>query len=196
MATSSPVTDHLLEYLHEDPVSGPLANPATMLQQGERAQAWLLSTYLPAWLEIIGGLPGAGYPRAFVRGHRLGRIANEAKALAFERTRTELVFFLESLQHLLRSVCAEVNRPDERSMQWGVWAREVPMSIVYGFTESEILDPVICEALAPCASYAAFLVSMIVADEGTAEEIEERMFEVLPRELLELVNQTPAAPEA
>jgi hypothetical protein len=192
----SPVTNHLLEYLHEDPVPGPLANPATMLQQGERAQAWLLGSYLPAWLEIIGGLPDAGYPRAFVRGRRLQRIAREAEAFRDERTKTELVFFLESLQHLLRGACADVNKPDERSMQWGVWAREVPMAIVYGFAETGILDPVVCEALAPCSSYAAFLVSMIVEDEGVAEEIEERMFEVLPRELLDLVAQTPAAPEA
>lgn len=193
----NPVTTHLLDYLQEEPPSGaPAVNHTTMLQQGERAQSWLIETYLKAWLEIIGGLRDAGYPKAFVRGNRLKRLANEVTGLGVERSKTDLVFFLEGLQFLLRSVCAEINAPAERSMQWGIWARDVAMAVALGFEESEILDPVVCEAIAPCVMYAAFLVGMVVEDDGTCDEIEVRMFEQLPRELLALIRETPNAPEA
>ncbi len=194
--TTSPLTEHLLEYLNEGPSGAPAANLATVLHQGERAQQWLLSSYLAAWLEVIGDLPKAGYPRAFSRGRRLQRIAQEAAELAGERTNTEWIFFLESLTFLLRGACADVNKPDERAMQWGLWARDVPMAVVCGFGDTKILDATICDAVAPAAMYAAFLVGMIVEDQGVSEEIEQRMFEDLPRELLTLLRDTPVAPEA
>lgn len=196
--TTSPLTEHLHEYLHEEPSAAPAANLATVLKQGERAQDFLWEKYLGAWLDVIGGLPQAGYSRANRKGfaQRLERLGKTAAELREERTKTEAVFFLESLRFLLSGACAEVNRADERSMQWGLWARDVPMSIAYGFSESAVLDPLICEGIAPCCMYAAYLTSMIVEDEGVAEEIEYRFFEQLPRELLTLVRETPAAPEA
>jgi len=195
----SAITESLLEYLGEEERAPlPIANPATVLLQGERAQAWLLEKYLHAWLGIIGGLPTAGYPRAKSLGvaMRLNSLGSEAAELHRPRSRLDTLFMLEGLLVVLRSVCASVNRPDERSMQWGIWARDVPMSVAYGFTESEILDPVICEGVATCCMYSAYLVSMVVADEGVAEEVADRMFERLPRELLGLLRDTPAAPEA
>ena len=194
----SPLVSHLVEYLHEDAAPGQLANPATVLSQGERAQRWLLETYLGTWLDTIGGLPGCDYPRARSVGIavRLRQLGREKEQLGIPRTNTEAVFYLESLHHFLRRACADINHVDERAMQWGVWARDVAMSVVCGFAETGLLDPVVCESAVPCCMYAGCLVSMVVEDQGTAEEIEERMFEGLPRELLGLLKGTPAAPEA
>lgn len=195
---TSPITAQLSEYLNEQPMAEGPINPATLLVQGQRAETWLVERYLCKWLEILGGLPDCDYPRArpVTTAVRLRQLGREGEYLKRERTRAELLFYLESLQHILRSTCSDINRPDERAMQWGLWARDVAISVACGFTETELLDTVICESVGPCCMYAAFLASMVVEDSGTVEEIEELMFEGLPRELLAALTGIPAAPEA
>lgn len=190
------LSSHLAEYLHDD-TSAAAANPATLLMQAERAQQWLIDVYLTEWLQLVGELPASRAKSSSVAMRlRLRILGREAAQLAKPRDKAELVFYLESLHTILRSAAREIGAPDSRAMQWGVWGRDIPMAMAYAFGDSSVLDPVICEGIAPCCMYAAFVVSVGLEDPAAADEIEERMFERRPRELLALIQQTPAAPEA
>jgi hypothetical protein len=192
---SSPLTNHLLEFLGEPPMPGSVANPTTLLRQGQAAQEWLLSHYLTSWLELIGGLVEAGYPKATAFRSQLR--ANARLAEYIDADNSNQVFCLESIRASLQSTLRMMGGyPSERDMQWGVWARDVPMSIAYAFDESEFMDAVVCESIAPCCMYAAFLVSHVVEDAGVAEEIASAMFEQKPRALVEILRSLPTAPEA
>ena len=189
------ISRHLADYLSDEQHSA-APNPATVLEQGERAQAWLLEQYLGGWLQLIGALPDAGYPRARRSQVILRQLGREAERISPGRPTSEQIFYLEALCRLLRGACQSINRVDDRGMQWGIWARDVVLSIAEGFADSQLLDGVVCESIAPCCMYAALLTSMVVEDSGTADEINGRMFETLPRELLGIIRATPAAPEA
>lgn len=193
--SASPITESLADYFNEHPASYS-ANPATMLRQAEAAQAWLLCTYLGSWLKLLASMPAAGYPIAKEHVLRLERLGGELPELDKPRNVPDMLFYLAALEGVLRGLCASVNEPEEIPMQWAIWARDVPMAIAHGFSESELLDPVIVEGIAPCCMYAALLTGMIVTDDGVFEEIEQRMFEELPRELIELVRNIPDAAEA
>jgi len=198
MDTSSPLEYHLLDYLGEDPfvVKDP-KNLTTLLRHGQIAQEWLVKEYLGAWLELVGGVVEASYPLALRHRVLLRSLARYAEHLDPSLPTVEQVSFLTSLQLgiqgalRLMSVC-----PSERDMQWGLWGRDVPMAIAYGCTDSEVVSPIVCEAVSQCCMYAALLVSQCVTDDGVAEEIVSRMFEAKPRTLLELLRATPDAPEA
>jgi len=190
----SPILANLTEYLHDPDSSARPSNPATVVAQGERAQRWLLDVYLFSWLELLAQLPAAGYRRARPR-LRFERLRNEAATLKDARDADEWIFYLTSLQSLLRRLASEVNVPDERSMQWGIWARDIPMAVADGFEEIT-LDGSISDGIAAACMYAAFLAGMVIEDSGTAEEVSFAMFEQLPRQLLQIVKEVPLAPEA
>jgi len=194
---TSPLTNNLLDFLGEEPVFGTDPNPAKLLQQGQVAQAWLLETYLAAWLELIGGLVDCEYPIALAFRPSLRAIARLAELIDPGLSLPEQIEQLTSMQTYLKSTLKMMNTvPREREFQWGIWARDVPMSIAYGFEEVEFLDPLVCRDIAPVCMYAAFLVSLVVTDSGVAEEISSKMFGELPRQLVELLRSLPAVPEA
>jgi len=192
----TPLTDHLLEYLCEEYHLTVAYSLTTLMHEGQVAQEWLLTKYLAAWLNLIGGCVDAGYPLALRHGRALRAIQKLELQIDAARDVSDQVFFLRGVEDSIKGVARFCGVPDERSMQWGVWGRDVPIAMAYGFSETEVLSPLICEGIAPCCMYAAFLVSLVVTDEGTAEEIADRMFEVMPRELLDLLQRLPAAPEA
>jgi len=197
MEDPSPITSGLLEFLGEPPASGSAPNATTLIRQAEVAQDWLFQVYLGAWLDLIGGLVEAGYPLAGAFRPSLRALSRLSERLTPDLALTEQVMLLQSVQHHLRSTLKLMGLyPEERGLQWGIWARDVPMAIAYGFDDTEFLDALICKDIAPCVMYAALLVSEIVTDEGVAEEIECKMFEAMPRSLVELLRSVPAAPEA
>jgi len=197
MDTSSPVINHLLDFLGESPLQAPDPNPTTLLRHGQVAQEWMLKCYLHSWLELIESLVQCDYPEA--RAHRLmfRAVAGLREDIdpAFDPQR-QSVFLHSVTTHLQSTARAVGGYPDERSLQWGIWARDIPLSVVYGFEETSFMDSSTCQDIAPPCMYAAFLVSQVVTDEGAAEEIEETMFEVLPRALVTLLRSLPDAPEA
>lgn len=178
-------------------MAGPAINPATLMCQAQVAQDWLFQVYLGAWLDLIGGLVDAGYPLAGAFRPSLRAIGRLTEQLTPDLPVAEQVMLLASVQHHLRSTLRLMGLyPEERGLQWGIWARDVPMAIAYGFDETDFLDALICKDVAPCVMYAALLVSEVVTDTGVAEEIEATMFGELPRSLIELLRSVPAAPEA
>lgn len=189
--------NHLLDYLDEPLTTGSDPNPTTLLRQGQVAQEWLLQTYLDTWLVLIGGLVECGYPLAQGFRPALRAIARMTEQLDCDLPAAQQLFRLHNIETHLRStikrMCADVAH---RDLQWGIWSRDVPSAIAYGFDEVDFLDPLVCRAIAQCTMYAAFLVSQVVTDEGVAEEIEAEMFGVMPRRLIELLSATPSAPEA
>jgi hypothetical protein len=194
---TSPLINNLLDYLGEEPIVGSDPNMTTLLRHGQAAQEWLLTQYLGSWLELVGGLVGCGYPLALAHRPMMHALSRLGEKLNPALSVTDQVFFLGSVHDHLQSILRRMNGfPDERSMQWGIWARDVPMAIVYGFSETSFLNPLICEGIVPCCMYAALLVSQVVTDDGVAEEIEDKMFEAKPRALAELLRELPAAPEA
>ncbi len=197
MEDTSPLTNSLLEFLGEPPVLGPDTNPTTLMRQAEEAQRWLYKIYLGSWLELVGSVVEAGYPLARSHQSSLRAISRLEEQLDPLSHASHQVVFLHSVQTYLRSALKHMDiYPEERGLQWGIWARDVPMAIAHGFDETDFLDALICKDIAPCVMYAALLVSEVVTDEGTAEEIAETMFEELPRLLIELLRAVPAAPEA
>ncbi len=196
MKTSSALVNGLLDYLGEEPSLAPDRNMATLHHQGQRAQWWLVSNYLASWLALIGDLTDREYPvakRFRVQLRALARLSTYLDPSDPESNQiTELRSIEANLQSTLRVMAGY---PSERDMQWGIWARDVPMSIAHALAETEFLDPLICEGIAPCCMYAAFLVSRVV-DDGAAKEISSRMFEEKPRELIELMDSVPVSPEA
>lgn len=196
METSSPIENNLLDYLGEEPVMGREPNLTTVLRQGQIAQEWLLTAYLGAWLQLIGGLVKCDYPLAMGRAEAFLAVARLEQQIDPGLSAIDQVFFLENTQTYIKLLAKNTGVPSTRSMQWGIWARDVAVAITAGFVESDILNPVICEALTPCCQYAAFVVSQVVTDDGVAEEISAKMFEALPRVLLNIIQRTPAAPEA
>ena len=193
---SASLSNHLLEYLGEEPVVPQNSNPTTLLRHGQIAQEWLLKSYLGAWIELIGGLVDCDYQVARANARVFKAVALQAKRIDPGLTNTEQIFFLGGLQAALQHAARSCGVATERSMQWGVWARDVPMAIAHGFSDTDFLNPVICEGIAPCSMYAAFLVSQTVTDTGVSEEIASKMFEELPRVLLDVLQRVPAAPEA
>lgn len=198
MHTHSPLEYHLLEYLGEDPfaVQNP-KNPTTLLRHGQIAQEWLIKAYLGAWLELIGGLVDASYPLALRYRAQFRALARLGERLDPSLPPAEQVSFLMGAQHHLQSTLRSMAEcPSERDMQWGLWGRDIPVAIAFGFTDTEILSPLVCESIGQCCMYAALLVSQVVTDDGVAEEIVGQMFEAKPRALLELLKTIPDAPEA
>lgn len=198
MQTQSPLEYHLLEYLGEDPFTAQdPKNLTTLLRHGQIAQEWLIREYLGAWLELIGGLVDASYPLALRNRVRFRALARLAEQLDPALPPAEQVSFLHSTQTHLQSTLRSMSIcPSERDMQWGLWSRDIPVAIAFGFTETEILSPLVCEGVGQVCMYAALLVSQVVTDDGVAEEIVGRMFESKPRALLELLRGVPDAPEA
>ncbi len=192
----TPLADHLLDYLDEDPAPVVAYNLTTLMRQGQVAQEWLLTEYLGTWLDLLGGLVTCGYPLAVKYAGALRAIGALKGQLDASKDVAEQVFFLKGCEDSIRGVARFCGVASERSMQFGVWARDIPIALAYGFSETDILSPLICEGIAPVCMYAAFLVSQVVTDEGVAEEVSDRMFETLPRELLTLLSSLPAAPEA
>lgn len=196
MESSSPLANHLLDYLGEGPIIGRYANCTTVLRQGQLAQDWLLTTYLGAWLELLRGLVECRYPLAEARPVAFLAVSRLQQQLDPGLSATDQIFFLENTQTHIKLLAKNTGVASERSMQWGVWGRDIPIAIATGFIESDILNPVICEGIAPCCMYAAFVASQVVTDDGVAEEIGAKMFEEMPRALLDIIQRTPAAPEA
>jgi len=197
MEDPSPLTSGLLEILGEPPMAGLAPNPTTLIRQAEVAQDWLFQVYLGSWLQLVGGLVEAGYPLAKSFRGPLRAIGRLTDRLVPDLDLAEQVVLLQSVQHHLRSTLRLMGLyPEERGLQWGIWARDVPMAIAYGFDETEFLDALICKDVAPCVMYAALLVSEVVTDDGVAEEIVESMFGEMPRSLVELIRGVRAAPEA
>lgn len=197
METHSPIINSLLDYLDEPPVLGSDPNMTTLLRQGQAAQEWLLTHYLASWLELVGGIVDCDYPLARPFRVQLRALARLAEHLDAGHSDSEQIMHLTSVEAMLKSTLRSMNgSPSERDMQWGLWARDVPMSIAYAFSETTFLNPMICEGIAPCCMFAAFLVSMVVTDDGVAEEIEERMFGEKPRVLVDLMRSIPDSPEA
>ncbi len=196
METPSPLINGLLDYLGEEPMLGS-PNMTTLLRQGQVAQEWLVTNYLASWLELIGGLVDCEYPlakRFRVQYRALARLTQYLDPRDAESNQiVELRSVEANLQSTLRVMAGH---PSERGMQWGIWARDVPMSIAHAFSDTAFLNPLICEGIAPCCMYAAFLVSQVVTDDGVAEEIAEKMFEEKPRALIEIMRSLPTAPEA
>src|SRR5882672_6165728 len=186
---ASPLTNNLLELLGEPPHPGSPVNPTTLLAQARAAEQWLLTSYLGPWLTLIGGLVDCEYPLggAFrVPLRAIGRLQEQLDPLS---PVDEQVLLLVSIQSYLKSTLKMMGGSIEhRDMQWGLWARDVPMAIAYGFDETEFLDTLICCDIAQCCMYAAFLVSQVVTDDGVAEEIEGEMFGEKPRRLIELLT--------
>ena len=197
MEDPSPLTNNLLEFLGEPPVTGSAPNATTLMRQAEAAEKWLYKIYLGSWLTLIGSLVDAEYPLALsfrVQLRALSRLEEQLDPLS---PPVNQVVLLQSVQTHLRSTLKRMNLyPEERGLQWGIWARDVPMAVASGFDETEFLDAHICKDIAPCVMYAALLVSEVVTDDGVAEEIEATMFGELPRSLIELLRGVPSAPEA
>lgn len=192
----SALTNNLLDFLGEPPVDAE-TNLTTVLRHGVVAQEWLLKTYLKDWLVLLGATVDAEYDLAKAHRVTIRALARFSERIDPALTPLEQIQFLNSIETHLKSLLRHISGyPQERDLQWGIWSRDVPMHIAYGFSEAQILDPVICECIAPVCMLLAFLVSQIVSDSGVAEEIEETMFGKLPRQLLELIRQLPEAPEA
>lgn len=197
MDTPSPIINGLLDYLGEEPALGSDPNMTTLLRQGQAAQEWLLSNYLAAWLELIGGIVDCDYPLAKARRVQLRALSRLSEYLDANQPESQLIVELHNTEAMLQSTLRNMGGfPAERDMQWGIWARDVPMSIAYAFNDTTFLNPVICEGIAPCCMYAAFLVSQVVTDDGVAEEIADKMFEEKPRALIEIMRSIPDSPEA
>lgn len=197
MDSPSPIIDNILDYLGEPPAGGSGANMTTLLRQGQAAQEWLLTHYLPSWLELIGGLVDCDYPLARAHRVQLRALGNQADCIAACASEAEQVVLLYGVESLLRSNLRHMHvSPRERDLQWGLWARDVPMSIAHAFTESEFMNPLICEGIAPVCMLSAFLVSQVVTDDGVAETISHKMFEEKPRALIDIVRGIPSSPEA
>ncbi len=197
METPSPIINGLLDYLGEEPMRDSDPNRTTLLRQAQVAEAWLLSNYLAAWLELIGGLVDCDYPLARAYRVQLRALSRLAGHIDINGPTSSQIVALNSVESMLQSTLRSMGVcPSERDMQWGIWARDVPMSIAYGFSETTFLNSFICEGIAPCCMYAAFLVSQIVTDDGVAEEISGKMFEAKPRALIEIMRSIPDAPEA
>ncbi len=198
MDTASPLEYHLLDYLGEDPFAPTKdKNFTTLLRHGQVAQEWLIKAYLGAWLELVGGLVDCEYPLAMRHRVQLRAISRLAEQLDPGLTPAEQVSFLVSVQTYLQSVLRRMAVcPSDRDMQWGIWGKDVPTAIAYGFGDTGILSPLVCESIAQCTMYAALCVSQCVTDDGVAEEIITQMFEAKPRALLELLRAVPDAPEA
>lgn len=197
METNSPLINELLEFLGESPTKGSDPNMTTLLRQGQAAQQWLLTHYLPSWLELIGSLVDCEYPQARAHRVQLRALSRMSEHLDAKNADANQIMMLHSIETLLQSTLRTMNRaPAERDLQWGLWGRDVPLSIVHGFRETDFMNPMLCEGIAPCCMYAAFLVSQVVTDHGVADEIASKMFEQKPRQLIEIMREIPAAPEA
>lgn len=197
MGTNSPIINSLLDFLGENPVLGSDPNMTTLLRQGQIAQGWLVSNYLAAWLELIGGTIDCDYPLANAHRVQLRALSRMAEQISADSSDSQQIFGLHGIESMLKSTLRNMGGyPDERDLQWGIWARDVPMSIAYAFSETTFLNPLICEGIAPCCMYAAFLVSQVVTDDGVADEIAEKMFEQKPRALIEIMRSVPDSPEA
>lgn len=196
MNLPSTIINNILDCLGETPTMAEV-NMTTLLRQGHTAQQWLLTHYLPSWLELIGGLVGCDYPVARTHRVQLRTLGNQAEHINARASEYEQIAALYGIESLLRSNLRHMHvSPSERDLQWGIWARDVPMSIAHAFTESEFMNPIICEGIAPVCMLSAFLVSHVVTDDGVAEEISSRMFEEKPRALIELMRSIPSSPEA
>ncbi len=166
----------------------------TLLRQGQVAQEWLLTNYLTAWLELVGGTVDCDYPLAKAYRVQLRALARMAEHLSASDPGSQQIVELHHIEAMLQSTLRSMGGyPAERDMQWGIWARDVPLSVAYGFGETEFLDPTICHGIAPCCMYAAFLVSQVVTDAGVAEEIAQKMFEEKPRALVEIMRSLPVS---
>lgn len=191
----SAIVTHLLDSLDEDAVAAPV-NDTTLHRQAVAAVDWLLHDYLFSWLELLEGAVKCEYPRAMAQRVRLQVLSNLRHDLQ-GKDLTACVFELASIETFLRSILKDLRvAPDERAMQWGVWGRDVPISIAYGFQDAKFLDDTVPKQISACAMQCAFLVSQLVTDDGVAEEISHRMFDAKPRALLALLQSIPAAPEA
>lgn len=192
------LTNHLLDYLHEDDEQRRLSpcSQATLLQHGMVAQEWLLKSYLDGWLKLLGGTVFCEYPLARRHAASIRGIERMRDALDPTLSTADQVFLLRGLEDALKGVAAFTGAPSQRSLQWGVWGREVPAALALAFEQSDDLSPVVCEAIAACCMYAAFLMSQIVTDSGTADEVGDSMFEQEPRVLLKLLDGLPEAPAA
>lgn len=189
------LTSHLHDYFGVDVNIDP-ANHTTLLRQATLAQEWLIKSYLTSWLELLGGTLGCDYPLASKNAINLRAVSNLREMLDPAAGAGQLGFVLNSIERNLRHLATLVQVPEDRGLQWGVWARDVPMSIAYACAEQKFLDGSVCRDVASCCMYAALVVSQIVTDAGVAEEIAARMFEEMPRELLAILSATPVAPEA
>jgi len=193
----NPLTYHLRDYLHEDlNIQSTPTSLTTLMHHGQAAQQWLLTEYLGQWLKLVEDLLACDYPLARKHARLILGLGALGRQLPDPRDEALQVFFLEGIQGRLKDLGRGTNVASARSMQWGVWARDVPTAIADAFGETDVLDPLVCRGVAPCCMYAAFVVSQIVTDEGVAEEIAQKMFEDLPRELLRYLDRLPAAPEA
>lgn len=190
------LTEHLLEYLSIDEPPHAVNNDTTLLHQAAASQEWLLTKYLATWLELLGELVQCDYPLARSNAINLRAVSRLREYLEPTAGAERLSFILETIDRNLRQLALYTKVPQDRAMQWGIWARDVPMSIAYAFAERPFLDSSLCKEIASCCMYGAFVVSQIVTDSGAADEIEDRMFEEMPRDLLGLMQSTPPAPEA
>lgn len=176
---------------------GSEANMTTLLRQAQVAQEWLIKNYLGCWLELIGGTIECDYPLARAHRVQLRSLANLVDHVDPLSPQTDQFMRLHSVSTMLQSTLRSMGgAPRERDLQWGIWARDVPTAIAYALEESEFMDPLICEHIAPCCMFAAFLVSRVVTDDGVADEISGKMFEEKPRLLMQLLRELPTAPEA
>lgn len=189
------ITYHLHDYFGVDATIDHV-NPTTLLRQATVAQEWLLTKYLSTWLEVVGSLVECDYPLAKSNAINLRAVAGLREHLDPAADHATLSFLLASVDRNLRHLALYTKLPQDRAMQWGIWARDVPMSIAHALTEQPFLDGAICKEIASCCMYAAFVVSQIVTDSGVADELEMRLFEEMPMELLGLLSAVPAAPEA
>lgn len=189
------LTYHLNDYLGID-VSIDPASATTLMQQAMQAQEWLRATYLPEWLELLGGLVVCDYPLARSNAAALRGVCDMRSTIEQATDIAQLEFALANIERNVRTIATSTKLPRDRAMQWGIWARDVPMAIAHGLAEQPFLDAGVCKAIAGCCMYCAYVTSQIVTDDGVAEEIAMRMFEVMPRELLALLSSAPPAPEA
>lgn len=187
---------HLLDSLEEDPSDVAPVNNTTLHRQATVATRWLMEQYLFSWLELLEGAIKCEYPHALANRVRLQVLANLRRDLQPEDT-GKCVFVLAGIETHLRAMLRDLHvAPDERSMQWGIWARDVPVSIAYGFQDSGFLDDTVPKQIAVCSMLCAFLMSLLVEDDGVEQEIASRMFDEKPRVLLDLLRAIPDAPEA
>lgn len=186
---------HLLDSLDEDTTT-PTVNDTTLHHQATAATRWLVQDYLFSWLELAEGAIKAEYPRALTHRIRLQVLSNlrhdfEGKGIG------ECIFLLASIETHLRSILADLRlAPDDRALQWGIWGRDIPISVAFGFQDAGFLDDTLPKQIATCTMQLAFLMSQLVEDDGVAEEISARMFDKKPRELVKLLQRIPQAPEA
>jgi hypothetical protein len=194
-----PIASSLLEELELPLPAGTGCNLTTIMKRAEMTQAWLSEVYLGRWLQIIGELPGLQFEEAQLHPIPLRALGNHAADLREHRAYADQVFLIGGIERQIRMIASRVRRhhaPRERSFEWGMWARGVAAAARDGFLSTDFLNPDMCAQLAPTVMYAAYLVSEIVDDDESADEIEDEMFVRLPQRLIEQLLGMPSAPDA